>query len=300
MELRHLKYFMMVAEELHFRKAAEKLFIVQPALSRQIKQLEEELDVQLFNRTKRVVTLTDSGKYFYDAVSDLFLTLGQIKTRTKQIETGSLGKIKIGYVGSAMLSILPKLISNLQKHQKVLHLELDEMTALVQLSMLKEEKIDIGFLRVPREDKEMIDEVVYTENYSVVLPAGHKLNAKNFRGLHQLSDENFILTPRNAGERYFDNIISLCTAAGFSPKIVHESVFEHATIRLVENNMGVSIIPSSFKNAFNTSVQFIELKNIPDKLHLSMVWKKDNSNPSLLTLIELIRKTLRLGQIKNK
>ena len=213
MELRHLKYFLAVAEELHFRKAAEKLFIVQPALSRQIKQLEEELDVVLFKRTKRAVILTEAGKFFYKEVQDLFMRLEQSKAKSKQIETGSVGKIKVGYVPSAMHNILPKLITRLQKSQPNLHFEFYQMTAVVQVEMLKAEKLDIGFLRIPRNDKDIADQVVFTETYSVVLPENHEINEKNFKGLYQFADENFILTPRSVGERYFDNIISLCTAA---------------------------------------------------------------------------------------
>lgn len=290
MELRHLKYFKIVAEELHFTRAAEKLFIAQPALTRQIKQLEKELDVLLFNRSKRVVTLTEAGKFLYEAAEDIFSTIEQVKSRTKQIETGLIGKIKVGYVGSAMISVLPKLITTLQKTQPDLHLELFEMTAKLQMEQLKAKKLDIGFMRIPQEEKDLNTEVIFIETYSLVLPANHPKNDKNYKGLHEFTKENFILTPRNAGERYFDNIISLFTTAGFSPNIVHESVYENATIRLVENNIGISIFPTSFKNAFNAKVKFIELKDIPNRLELSIVWRKDNDNPSLLMMLKIIKK----------
>jgi DNA-binding transcriptional LysR family regulator len=292
MELRHLRYFVTVAEELHFTRAAEKLFIVQPALSRQIKQLEDELDVSLFKRTKRAVSLTEAGKFFYREAKDIFLMLDQAKARARDIETGQVGRIKVGYVGSAMLSVLPKLITKLQKTLPDLHLELFEMTAKIQMESLKTGKIDIGFLRVPWEDEELVTDTIFKETYSLVLPLNHKKSAKSYKGLSEFANENFILTPRNAGERYFDNIISLCSRAGFSPNIVHESVYENATIRLVENNIGISIFPTSFKRAFNAKVKFVELKDIPDRLQLSIAWKGNNSNPSLLTMIKIIKKTI--------
>lgn len=294
MELRHLKYFIIVAEELHFTRAAEKLFIVQPALSRQIKQLEEELGVLLFTRSKRTVTLTEAGQFFYKEVKNLFLTLDQVKARTKQIETGFVGKIKVGYVGSAMMTVLPKLITTLQKKQPELHLELYEIPAKIQMEDLKAGKIDIGFLRLPYEEKDLNHEIVSTETYSVVVPANHRKDEKNYKGLHEFAGENFILPPRSAGERYFDNIISICTAAGFSPNIVHESHYENATIRLVENNIGISIFPTSFRKAFNAKVKFIELKDIPNRLHLSIVWRKKNTNPSLLIMLKIIKKLFEL------
>lgn len=290
-----MKYFVTVAEELHFTKAAEKLFIAQPALSRQIKQLEDELDVVLFTRTKRTVLLTEAGKYFYKEVKDIFSSLNQIKVRTKQIETGLSGKIRVGYVGSAMLSVLPRLMTKLQKIKSDLHLELFEMTAKNQMENLKAEKIDIGFLRIPYEEKGLNKAVVFSETYSLVLPINHKKDQKNYKGLYEFADENFILTPRSAGERYFDNIISLCTAAGFSPKIIHESA-ETATIRLVENNIGISIFPTSFKKAFNARVKFIELKDVPNRLQLSIAWKKNNNNPSLIAMLRIINGLFELGE----
>jgi DNA-binding transcriptional LysR family regulator len=289
MELRHLKYFLAVAEELHFSKAAEKLFIVQPALSRQIKELEGELGILLFKRTKRVVSLTEAGKFYYSEAKNIFLSLEQMKRKAKEIETGSIGKIKIGYVGSAMQSVLPKLILRLQKEYPGLHFELYEVTAKNQIEMLKTGKIDIGFLRIPGDDKELVFETIYTESYSLVLPFKHKKNVKNFKGLHEFASENFIIQPRNTGERYFDNIISLCNSAGFSPIITHESLNEDATIRLVENNLGISIFPTSFTNAFKARVKYIELKNTRNKLQLSIAWNNNNTNSTLQTFIKIIR-----------
>ncbi len=289
MELRHLRYFMAVAEELHFSKAAERLFIVQPALSRQIKELEAELGLSLFKRTKRAVALTEAGSYYYNEAKNILLTLEQMRKRAKEIDSGSIGKIKIGYVGSAMQSVLPKMILHLQKQYPELRFELYEMKAKVQIEMLKNGKLDIGFLRVPGEDKELMYETIFTETYSLVIPATHKKNERNFKSLHEFANENFILQPRSTGERYFDNIISLCNAAGFSPVITHESLNEDATIRLVENGLGVSIFPTSFKKTFNAKVKFIELKNTKQKLELSIAWNNNNNNSTLQTFIKIIR-----------
>jgi len=291
MELRHLKYFIAVAEELHFSKAAARLCIVQPALSRQVKELENELGVMLLKRTKRSVALTEAGKYYYDEAINILRLLDNIKERAQQMQSGSAGRIKIGHVGSAMLTTLPKLITRLRKDYPGIRIELHEMTAMTQLQMLKTGKIDLGFLRVPREDDDFVFETIFAETYSLVLPSSHKITSRNFKGLKQVAAEKFILPPRSAGERYYDNIIAICNAAGFSPYVAHESVNEDASIRLVENNLGISIFPSSFKNAFNAKVKFIELKRIPQRLRLSIAWNKNNSNPALQTLINIIRNT---------
>ncbi len=285
MELRQLKYFLSVAEELHFRKASEKLHMTQPALSRQIKQLEDEMATVLFKRTKRTVKLTDAGHFFYKEAQELIRKLDRVVSETRQRETGAIGKLKVGYVPSAMHNVLPGIINQLQQNFPGIQLELYQETALDQYDMLKSEKLDIGFLRVPRNDEELETSVIFKETYSLVVPASHKITEKNFKGLSQLAGEKFILTPRSVGEKYFDNIISLFSEEGFSPVVIHESVNEHATIRLVENNIGISIIPSSFKHGFNTTAKFIELKNIPERLELSVAWRKNNNTPILMRLI---------------
>lgn len=288
MELRQLKYFLTVAEELHFRKASEKLHMTQPSLSRQIKQLEEEMGTELFKRTKRSVTLTDAGAFFYHEAQELIRNLDRAISETQQRATGTTGKLRVGYVPSAMHNVLPGILNKIKEDFPGIQLELYQATALVQYEMLKDEKLDIGFLRVPRNDNSINTKVIYKESYSLIVPPDHKLNEKNFKGLHQLTGENFILTPRSLGEKYFDNIISLFTSEGFAPVVIHESVNEHATIKLVENNIGVSIIPSSFKHGFVTPVRFIELRKNHQQLELSLAWRKKNNTPAVLRMVDQI------------
>jgi LysR family transcriptional regulator, benzoate and cis,cis-muconate-responsive activator of ben and cat genes len=292
MEIRHLRYFLAVAQELHFRKAAEKLFIAQPALSRQIRQLEEKTGVRLFTRTKRSVRLTEAGKYFCREATEILQKLENITQKAKQIDAGTAGKIRIGYVGSAMHSILPKIITRLQKDFPDLHLELMEMPPVAQLQWLREGKIDLAFLRNPPDvDNERISKVVYSETFSLVLPLNHALSEKSFRSLKDVASDKFILIPRSANEIYFDSIVALCIADGFSPEIIHESAYADSIIRLVENNLGISILPSSYRGGFNAKVKFIELKKITARSNLMMFWQKKNDNPAL-PLITKIAETI--------
>ena len=288
MELRHLKYFIKVSEELNFRRAAEKLFIVQPALSRQIKQLEEELGVELFKRTKRSVKLTEAGKYFVKEINSLFYQLEQSKKTIKLIDSGLMGKIKISYVGSAMHSILPSIISKIQQDLPDLHTELSELTSTDQLNGIRVGNIDVGFFRNPFPNDDIETKIVFEETYSIVLPQNHPIDENNFKGLRDLANENFILLPRSAGEKYYDNLILLCNKSGFTPKITHESVYGSTVIRLVENNLGVSIVPSSLMKGFNAKVKFIELKNISDRAQLIMGWNKNNNNPARLIFLKTV------------
>lgn len=286
----------MLSQELNFRKAAEKLFIVQPALSKQIKQLEIELGVQLFQRTKRSVKLTESGKYFAKEIDALFYQLEQAKKMVMLIDSGLMGKIKISYVGSAMHSILPSIISKIQQDLPELHTELSELTYTDQLTGIKTGNIDVGFFRNPSPTEDVETKIVFEETYSVVLPQNHPVNESNFKGLKDLANENFILLPRSAGEKYYDNLILLCNKTGFTPKITHESVYGSTVIRLVESNLGVSIVPSSLMHGFSARVKFIELKNTPDRAQLLMGWNKNNNNPALLVFLKTVEEFLNITE----
>ena len=289
MELRHLKYFLTVAQELHFRKASEKLFVAQSALSTQIKMLEEELGVQLFNRNKRNVQLTEAGKYLANGVNNIFEQLSYLKNTAKLIDSGLIGNVKIGYVSSAMNSILLGIISKIHKDFSKIKIELFEMPPAVQLEAIKAGNLDVGFLRGALSDKDIQKKVVFEETYSIVLPLNHPVNQKNFKSLKDIAEDQIIILPRSAGESYYDTLIYLCNKAGFIPKIAHFSVYANAVteIKLVENNMGVSIIPSSLIKGVNAKVKVIELKNIPERTQLLMAWKKKNESAPLLAFLKI-------------
>ena len=210
LELRHLKYFKTVAEELHYRKAAEKLFISQPGLSRQIKQMEETLEVQLFLRTKRKVTLTDAGKYLKGEVDFIFNHLDLTKKQLKLIEIGEDGELRIGFLGSAMQNVIPDLLLKMSKRHPGISTSLEEMSNSLQVDAIEKDKLDIGFVRVERVPKGIQMKPVFQDTFSVVLPEKHDLNNLNFTGADQLAKENFILFSRDYSPAYYHKIMSIC------------------------------------------------------------------------------------------
>jgi DNA-binding transcriptional LysR family regulator len=289
MELRHLRYFLAVAEELHFGRAAEKVFIAQPPLSRQIKNLESELGVELFERTKRRVRLTPYGSYLKEEATKVFQQIESIRSHIRLLEKGVEGRIKIGYVGSAMHSVLPSVLSEIKRTLPGIHTSLFELRNLDQIIGLKYGSIDIGFIRTPITVEDVHIAPLFSETLSVILPVNHSLGeSKEFR-LGDLAGEPFITFCRDCAPGLFDCIIGLCNREGFSPRIVHESSQINSVVRLVESGLGYSIVPTSVKQGYNVRVRFYELDGYPERAELALVYYAKGLTPTLERVIELVQ-----------
>lgn len=287
-ELRHLRYFLAVAQELHFRKAAERLFISQPGLSRQISQLEDELGVKLFIRDKRNVRLTESGRYLMDRTETLLNQMDFTFRSLKSIDKGEQGEVRVGFVGSAMQIIIPASLKKLDARFPRVHTSLTEMSNYDQLNELEHDRLDIGFVRLNSAPHGMESKTVYEDTFSIVLPGDHPLDSSNFQGVAQLAKEKFILFSSDYSFGYYEQIMSICEDAGFSPKVSHKSVHANTIFRLVENALGVAIVPTTLQFGFDLNVKFIELKSIPQRTQLSAVWKAENENAALARYLEVL------------
>lgn len=287
-ELRHYVYFLAVAEELHFRRAAEKLFISQPGLSTQIKQMEENMGVRLFVRDKKKVKLTPAGAYLKNEVEFLLNYLKQIKNQARRIGDGELGELRIGFLGSAMQNVIPDLLLKLQKQYPSIHTSLEELSNKAQLNGLLKEQLDLGFVRVGQVPAALESKAVFEDTFSLVLPKDHDINQESFLGMHQVAEQDFILFSKEYSPLYYDTVMSICEDGGFLPNIMHKSVHAQTIFRLVESGLGIAIVPTSLQFGFQMRVKFIELKKIPQRAVLSVVWKKDNRNPVLQHCLKLL------------
>ncbi len=288
LELRHLNYFKVLAEELHYRKASELLFISQSALSQQIKHLEDILKVKLFERTNRKVLLSDAGAVFYKDVLQVLNKVEMAATNIKLFTAGNTGQIGIGFVASAMASVLPALLKQFNTDCPNIRFRLDELSNAEQLVSLTNETLDLGFMRSNHVPEGFISKRVFTETFSLVLPKDHPITNAEFRNIGQFREENFILFPNDQSQLYYQQIVSLCADQGFAPKVAHRSIHAPTIFRLVENGMGLSVIPTSLATTENSGIRFIELTDIPQQTALYAVWKKFNSNPALPYLLEML------------
>lgn len=294
-EFRHLRYFLAVAEDLHFRKAAERLYVSQPGLSRQIKELEERLGIQLFERHNRKVELTKAGAFLQKEFSLFFRRLEHTIHQAKLFNDGLLGDLRFGYVGSAMQQVIPNLLLSFrEKHPHVLF-SLKEMDNQNQIDDLLSYDIDIGFIRMERIPRGLESFPVLKEPFCLVLPISHPLNSKNFQNTAQLKDASFILFDPDYSPSYYEQVMQIFDDSGFTPKVTHNTIHSSSIYKLVENNFGISIVPKSLRSEHLTGVKFIELEQIPQRTVLSAVWNSNHRNPILDNFIAEIEK---VGQLE--
>ncbi len=287
-EIRHLKYFLAVAEDLHFRKAAERLFISQPGLSRQIKEMEATLGITLFERHNRKVKLTTVGDYLKTEVSRNLKNLDHILNHAKLLHNGIGGDLKLGYVGSAMQQIIPSLLLKLRKENPNVLFSLKELDNQKQIDGLLNNDLDMGFVRLERVPRGLHIKPILNEPFCLVLPKNHNITNENFETLSQLKDESFILFDSKYSTSYYEKVMQIFDDSQFSPIVSHNTIHASSIYKLVAHNFGVSIVPKSLQTKNNRSIKFIELDNIPQRTVLSVVWHKGNRNPTLNKIIELI------------
>ncbi|MDT0553771.1 LysR substrate-binding domain-containing protein [Urechidicola vernalis] len=288
MELRHIHYFLAVAEDLHFRKAAERLFISQPGLSRQIKQLEEELGFPLFERSNKKVSLTKAGNYLKN---EFVLTLKNINDSVQHaqlLNQGIEGNINLGYVGSAMQNVIPSLLHRINENLPNLHYNLKEMENPEQIDALLTQEIDLAFVRMNQVPSGLKIKPIFEDTFSLVLPKNHPINQSNFKNLSQFKNEQFILFDQSYSPNYYAQVMQIFSDSGFIPSISHNTVHASTIFKLVENNFGIAIVPSTLQLGYQMNIKFIELKKIKQRTVLSVAWNASNRNPILENILKLI------------
>src|SRR5690606_32046909 len=288
LELRHFIYFLAVAEELHYRRAAEKLFISQPGLSTQIKKMEALLGTQLFVRDRKKVSLTPAGVYLKREVELILNHIEQAKKQLKLIGQGQVGEVRIGFLGSAMQQLVPDLLLALKRHHPLVHTSLEELSNATQVHAILTDRLDLGFVRMSRVPMGLEVRPVFEDTFSLVLPEDHPMDGTAFESVEQLSGEEFILFSQDYSPEYYHTILSICGDGGFSPRVSHRSVHAQTIFKLVENGLGIAIVPTTLQYGFQMKVKFIELRQIPQRAVLSVVWKTDNRNPALQNCLRLL------------
>lgn len=289
-EYRHIRYFLAVAETLHFRKAAEKLYISQPGLTRQIKNMEDDLGVKLFDRHNRKVELTKTGEYLRSELTRNLNELTDILDFAKLLNNGIEGNLNFGYVGSAMKKIIPQLLLRLKATYENVVFNLKEMNNQQQIEQLLSNEIDVGFVRLDRVPAGLEIYEVLKESFCLVLPKEHAVNNDNFKSLIQLEKEPFIMFDSSDSPSYYEKVMQLFDDSGFSPIVSHSTIHAASIYSLIENGFGVSIVPSSLMLTGNKNVKFIVLDKMKQRTSLSVIWNKSNKNPSLKHLLNIIDK----------
>ncbi|WAB95644.1 LysR family transcriptional regulator [Pseudomonas putida] len=257
MELRHIRYFQAVAQTLNFTRAAERLHIAQPPLSRQIQQLEEHLGTALLERS-RPLQLTEAGRFFYEQSDTLLKQLEQLCENTKRIGQGQRQWLGIGFAPSTLYAVLPELIRELRRDAD-LELGLQEMTTLQQIEALKSGRIDIGFGRIHFDDAAIHQEVLREDPLVAVLPVGHHLIGQPIT-LERLSKERFVLYPANPRPSYADHVLALFANHGMGIQVSQWANELQTALGLVAAGLGITLVPASVQQQHRADLTYARLE----------------------------------------
>lgn len=245
MELRHLRYFAAVARELSFSRAAEQLHIAQPALSRQIRQLEDELGAELFDRSARPLRLTPAGKFFQGQTQQVLDRLTEARAATARIARGRRAWFSIGFVPSTLYDALPEVIRRFREAQPAVEVGLSELTTVQQIEALKAGRIDVGFGRLRIEDDRIVGDAITEEPVVAVLPAGHRLARQKRLSLAKLAPEPLLLYPAKPRPSYADQVLQMFHARELHPTVALEANELQTAIGLVVAGIGYALVPRS-------------------------------------------------------
>ena len=288
MEFRQLQYFVAVAEELNFSRAAKRLYVSQQALSKQIRVLEDDLKIQLFYRTKHHVKLTEAGAVFLTESRQLLHQAQKAVQVSKSAARGKIGQIKLTCVASVLHSELPKILRIFCESFPDVEIVMNENCTHDQVQALLKSESDLGFLYLPIEDKYFNIKPILKDSLVVVLPKSHPLSKLEKLPLKALEHESFILHPRDEGPVLYDQIIGLCESAGFIPKVVQEVHTSQTRIGCVAAGLGISFVFASLQNLINSEVVYRQVNEVEIDLKLAVVWRKDNSSPVLQEFLKVV------------
>ena len=281
-ELRQLRYFVAVAEEMHFGRAARRLHMTQPPLSQAIQALEAQLGTPLFSRTRRSVALTAAGQTLLPEVQRLLQQVEGLAGLAQSAAAGESGRLSIAFVPMADYSVLPSV-----------HLDLQEATTDVQIELLASGRIDIGFLLPPLPDK-LNAEVDYlpltSEPLVLALPEGTATTKTNM-SLKRCADLPLIIFPRRMSPAFHDLILGCLRDAGLSPRIGQEAIQMQTIVSLVSAGMGFALVPQSVSNMKRPGVEYRAMQEISPWVEIGLAWRRDNMSPVLSAFLELMRKT---------
>ncbi len=260
-ELRHPRYFLAVAETLHFGRAAEKLAMAQPPLSQQIRNLERSLGYPLFDRTTRGVKLTRVGQFFLERARTTVAKVADDVEMARRLGSGQVGALTVGFAGSVMFTALPKAIRRFRRLHPGVELRLREGSTGEQTPLLLDGTLDLGFLRDGEANDGLAMETILREPIVAVLPAHHKLAGKSAINPVDLKDEPFVLFARHMGALAYDRTVACCEAEGFRPNFVQDAPQWPTVLRLVEAGLGVSLAPACVARITTPGVIFKRVRS---------------------------------------
>lgn len=294
MELRHLRYFVAVAEERNFSRAAQRLHIAQPSLSNQIKQLERGLGVQLFDRTGRSAKLTHAGHLLLEEARRILVQVEQTSRVVQEAGHGEIGSLSLGFIPAASNDMLPEILLEFRKRFPKVELFLHEMMPDQAVQRLHDRRIDVSFLFRPFEDEVVRCKIISREPLVIALPETHPLASEPRVEMQALAGEPFILPAQYSTPSLYGKVMDICRQAGFTPKAGQKEVGLMQTIvGLVAGGIGVALVPASLQNLKRTGVAYKEVKDLKPTVDMGVIWRRDDGSPVLSSFLKVVDEVAR-------
>lgn len=297
MELRHLRHFVALAEEEHFGRAAERVFVVQQALSNSIRNLEEELGVPLVLRTTRQVKLTPAGEEFLQGARQILSLATQTVDRTRRAAQGEIGRLTIGFASGLVFGGLPEIVRMFREVSPQVSINLRELTAGEQEAALRSDQIDIGLMLLPVRDPNLKSVALWQEQVVAALPSQHPLASRAQLNISDLEGEAFVFFPRHLRATYFDQVMRWCSAAGFTPQVAQEAIEIPTLLSLVAAGVGVFLPLEFFQRLSLPGVTYLPIADAP-VVDIVAVWDVKSTNTPVIEAFLTIAQQVLKAQAK--
>jgi DNA-binding transcriptional LysR family regulator len=289
--MRHLWLFLAVAEEQHFGRAAKRLGMSQPPLTEQIQVLEQALKTQLFVRSRRGAQLTPAGQAILPAVRKFAQQMEQLEWVVRETTAGQNGLLTIGAISSSMLESLPPYLARLRQEQPQLTISVREIDSADAVPALQAGDIDLAFARLQGDLGANLQTLTMAQDRLLVaMPAGHRLAARARIRLADLAEDPFVMFTRRVSPVYFDNILALCQASGFSPRILHEVRSVATQVASVGCGQGIALVPAALRRMAPDNVLFKPLTRAVEVVTTAAAWRRDSSNPAVALAVAVLQR----------
>ena len=296
-EIRHLRFFLALAEELHFTRAAARLRVAQPHLSQEIRRLERELGVLLFHRTRRRVELSAAGSAFQEGAAAVMAALADAVDRAQRAERGESGSLVVGFVGSAAFAPFPEALRRFRAETPAVRLALEELTTVQQLAALRRGAIDVGLMRAMSLDEpDLVLHEVRREPFVVALPRAHPLATRRRIALAELAGEGWIAFENTAGPGLHLQLLRACEAAGFTPRLTQTVGHIPTMMSLVAGGLGVSLVPEQVRALRPPGVRLVRLGEPAPATAVVAGWRRDEISPAVARFVALLRAAPRVSR----
>ena len=289
MEFRHLRYFLMLAEELHFGRAAQRLAISQPPLSLNIQQLEASVGATLFTRNSRGVQLTTAGQAFVSAARALLAQASAAAREARDVAEGQSGQLQIGFAGTMLYCGLPQILSRFQLSHPRLRLVLRELSSSEQLSELLRDRLDVGFVHTPRVPPGFEQILVASQPLVACLPDKHPLAQATSLRLQDLQGQSLVVVSRTVSPDYHERILQCCEHAGWMPQVVHELRHWLSVVSLVSQGQGAALVPQALQQSALAGAVFVPLQDVDVRYDTRCLWRSDRDQTALQDFVRAVQ-----------